>query len=122
MLGCGILVTACDDSQSSAVQDAGSPADASAAPACMVTAPTVCPAPMPHYADVQPILQQRCVVCHSGLTERWPLTMYQDVADWYDTIRDDLLHCTMPPPEAAIPMTNQERLAILTWIQCGYPK
>lgn len=122
MLCCGALVTACDDSQMNAAQDAGSATDAAAPFSCMVTPPTTCPDPMPRYADVQPIIQQRCVVCHSGLTERWPLTMYQDLADWYDTIRDDVLSCTMPPPEAAIPITTQERLAILTWIKCGYQK
>jgi uncharacterized membrane protein len=85
-------------------------------------APTTCPTPVPHYPDVQPIFQQRCVVCHSDHSARWPLTTYKDVSDWYDTIRDDVLSCTMPPPDSGVLITNEERLAILTWLRCGFPQ
>ncbi len=122
MIHCGALLTACDEPMPSAAPDAGSAKDGSAVFPCMVTAPTACPDPVPHYPDVEPIIRQRCVVCHAENSERWPLTTYKHVADWYDTIRGDLLSCTMPPPAAAIPITPEERLAILTWIRCGYLK
>lgn len=88
---------------------------------CLIAVPTRCPDPMPRYADVKPIIDQRCVVCHSGQTELWPLTTYQHVASWYDTVRDDVRTCAMPPPDSGSAITDAERLAILTWIRCGYP-
>ena len=89
---------------------------------CKVSAPTTCPQPALRYSDVQPIFQQRCVGCHSGLTEQWPLTDYPHVASWYDIIQAQLLSCTMPPPDAGVPITNAERMKILTWLHCGFPQ
>jgi uncharacterized membrane protein len=90
---------------------------------CDATAPTECPTPIPTYADVQPIIERRCVTCHSDTsTGPWPLTTYQDVADWYDVVRDEVLRCTMPPPDSAEPLTSAESQAILAWIRCGFPR
>jgi hypothetical protein len=100
--------------------DAGAVADAGAL-ICTVQPPTLCPDPPPHYADVQPIFQSRCVDCHNGMPGGpWPLLQYSHVADWQDVVRAHLLACTMPPPDAGVPMTDDERTAILTWILCGY--
>jgi hypothetical protein len=103
--------------------DATSPADATAEPiVCSVQAPTSCPSPAPRFADVTPIFMRRCASCHaSNWTGPWPLDTYGHIADWQDTIRSHLLDCSMPPPEAGIPMTNDERLTILTWIRCDLP-
>ena len=30
--------------------------------------------------------------------------------------------CDGPPPDAGVPMTNEERLTILTWLRCGFPE
>lgn len=90
-------------------------------PACTVTAPTDCPDPAPRYADVAPIIGAHCASpCHWGAPGGpWPLTDYPHVADWQDVVRDDLLDCSMPPPEADSTMTDAERTAILVWIRCG---
>jgi uncharacterized membrane protein len=89
---------------------------------CTVQAPTVCPDPAPHWADVAPIFESRCVECHNGMIGGpWPLMQYQHVADWQDLVRAHVLSCTMPPPDAGRPMTDEERTAILTWILCGFP-
>lgn len=119
-LALGSVFTACGDSQNSASSTGGKLPDAAAVVNCTVTAPTACPSPAPHYADVQPIFQQRCLGCHSGGTQQWPLTTYQDIADWNDTVRDDVLSCAMPPPDSSSAITNAERVAILTWLRCGY--
>ena len=87
----------------------------------MLQGPSVCPNPMPRYADVKPIFDQRCVIGHSGKTELWPLTTYQHVASWYDNVRDDIRTCAMPPPESESLIAVEDRLAILTWIACGFP-
>ena len=90
---------------------------------CKVTAPTECPSPAPTYQDVQPIIEQRCVTCHSDTsTDAWPLTSYQDVADWCSIVRDEVLHCTMPPVDEAEPLTTEESQAILEWVRCDCPR
>jgi hypothetical protein len=98
--------------------DASPHSDAS----CSITAPTSCPDPPPHYADVEPIFRERCVYCHSGTNDGpWSLTDYEHIADWQDIIRGDLLDCTMPPVDASVPLTHDERMAILVWIRCALP-
>ncbi|HXJ22232.1 MAG TPA: hypothetical protein VMT03_18580 [Polyangia bacterium] len=95
-----------------------------AAVPCSVTAPTSCPSPGPSFADVQPIIQQNCAgPCHSGIPGGpWPLTSYEHVADWADVIRSDLVACNMPPADGGVSLDDADRLAILTWIRCGYPE
>jgi hypothetical protein len=112
---------ACEKSAALPV-DAGTNDDG-AAFICTVTAPTVCPDPPPHYPDVQPIIQRTCVPCHYGLPGGpWPLLQYSHVADWYDVVRAMVLDCSMPPPDAGVPISDDERTAILTWILCGFPE
>jgi hypothetical protein len=108
----------------SASPDADAGASDAAALVCSVDAPTACRDPAPHYSDVAPILAQRCVEpCHSGLPEGpWPLTDYEHVADWADVVRTDLLLCLMPPADAGVAIADEERLAILNWIRCGFPE
>ena len=88
-----------------------------------VEPPTECPNPPPTFADVSPIIGQRCSgPCHSGTPNGpWPLATYQHVADWKDDIRSHLLDCSMPPQDGGVPITTAERVAILTWIRCGLP-
>ena len=115
-----VVVGACQTQEAAGV-DAGATDDV-AVFVCTITAPTVCPDPPPHYADVAPIFQSACVMCHNGVPAGpWPLLQYSHVADWQDVIRANLLDCSMPPPDAGVPMTNEERTAILTWILCGFP-
>jgi hypothetical protein len=105
-------------------RDAGAPGDAAVLPfVCNVPAPTACPTPPPRYPEIASIIKQRCASCHSPLwTGPWPLDSYGHVADWQDTIQANLLDCTMPPPEAGVPITVEERVSILTWIRCGLPQ
>lgn len=108
----------------SIADDAGGPGTGTAPepPECDVEAPTECPEPPPRYADVEPIFEQRCVVCHDSRPPEWPLTSYRHVADWNDEIRAEMLRCTMPPFTSDVEMSTAERERILTWILCGYPE
>jgi hypothetical protein len=115
------------DADGTSTDDAGSPGDAPAsevnALACGVMAPTSCPDPPVRYPDVEPIFRTRCVICHNNNGDGpWPLTDYQDIADWQDIIRGDLLDCSMPPADAGVPMTLDDKMAILTWIRCALPQ
>jgi hypothetical protein len=89
-----------------------------------IEAPTACPEPAPTYADLRPMLDTRCVQpCHSGTPNGpWPLTQYQHLYDWKDDVRSRLLDCGMPPLDGGVPITTDERLAILNWIRCGLPQ
>lgn len=98
----------------------GGDRDDAAAAECSVESPSSCVEPKPAYADVQGIFEQRCVVCHSGQAGGpWPLTSYGPIADWQVEIRTHVSRCTMPPPEAGIVMTDDERSKILMWLRCG---
>jgi hypothetical protein len=119
--------TGVEDATSAAASDGANDATNEAAHQmtvpCTVRAPTACPEPPPRYADVLPIFEQRCIICHSGAPNGpWPLDGYEHIADWQDNIRSDMLDCSMPPFDAGVPITLEERMAILTWIRCGLPK
>ena len=117
----GALLFACESDPGGGNVD---PSDAGAAPfECTVEPPTSCPDPAPRFADVAPIFKQRCAGCHaSNWSGPWPLDTYSHIADWGDVVRAHLLDCSMPPPEAGVPLPNEESVEILTWIRCGTPQ
>lgn len=103
--------------------DASFVADAAAIPACNVMAPTACATPAPRYADVAPIFEARCAICHGRMSDGpWPLDNYEDIAHWTDDVRATLVSCAMPPPDAGVPITDAERLRVLEWLRCGLPR
>jgi hypothetical protein len=107
------------------VADTDAGADAPVSFNCVaVEAPTACPDPPPRFADVAPIFGSRCVTpCHNGAPNGpWPLVRYEHISDWQDDVRAHLLGCTMPPLDAGIPITAEEKTLILTWILCGLPQ
>ncbi|MCA9538320.1 MAG: hypothetical protein KC620_05500 [Myxococcales bacterium] len=114
-----VLLAACGDPDDAALTDGGLLADGSAA--CAVQAPTACPTPAPTYADIAPIVSERCVRCHDGAHGQWPLTRYQHLADWYDIIPGELTQCRMPPADSGVTLPDDERLLLLTWLRCGLP-
>lgn len=108
-------------------EDAG-PGDAGKTPekpaiSCNVEAPRACVEPKPTYSDIEPILKERCVICHNGKAGGpWPLTTYGHVADWQNEIRDQVSRCTMPPPDAGVEISDEDRSEILMWVRCGLAK
>jgi hypothetical protein len=83
------------------------------------------------YGNVKPIFDARCVsICHNGTTPDpsapgtniWGLIDYAHIKDWSDTVRDTMASCEMPPADAGVPMTIEERRAILEFIRCGLPQ
>jgi hypothetical protein len=108
----------------SASADAGARDATAVAPiVCSVRAPTSCPDPAPRYADVAAVIALRCESCHSPRWHGpWPLDRYEHVADWQDTVRANMLDCSMPPPDAGIAMADAERMVILNWLRCGLPR
>lgn len=113
-IGCGLVGSA------ALVSAACSPSDEPNPIVCTVSAPLECPDPAPGYADVAPIFAQRCASCHSGMPGTpWSLRDYEHVADWQDVVRAEVLHCKMPPPDSGVTISDEERLAILTWVKCG---
>jgi hypothetical protein len=72
--------------------------------------------------DVKPIFDGTCTSagCHTGIGEApWSLKDYQDVADWQELVRADILDCSMPPPDSGLRITNEDRMKILSWVRCG---
>jgi hypothetical protein len=121
-----LLAGGCGDDGQATTQDAASDAadaggDAGIAP-CESVAPTACAQDELPFAEVQPIFEERCVPCHDGSGDEWPLTTWRHAADWAMEIRSVMLDCSMPPADADPPvhMTQAERDAILMWLRCGY--
>jgi hypothetical protein len=117
-------LAACEGEEDRPGPDGGVTHHDGAAPSepCEVRAPTECSQPDLTYADVQPILERRCVSCHDGSADFWPLTEYGHVADWFIEVRAAMLTCSMPPPDAGLAMPASERETILQWIRCGHPR
>jgi hypothetical protein len=91
------------------------------------TTPTTCPTPRVTFDDVKPIFQARCVsACHNGVTPDphipgatlWPLIERMHILDWQDSVRAMMADCSMPPPDAGVPMTIEDRRAIIEFIRC----
>jgi len=91
---------------------------------CNVDPPLTCPAEVPTYATVQPIIEKACVPCHDGADPDgpWPLKTYKSAADWAEVIRADLMNCSMPPADGGVPLSDEDRHTLLTWIRCDYPQ
>jgi hypothetical protein len=83
-----------------------------------------CPTDGPTYeATIQPILARSCLPgCHDSSPDAaWPLTDFDDITAWSTYIESDLIRCTMPPPDAGVAITDDERNEIFTWLGCGTP-
>jgi len=90
---------------------------------CSEIAAPDCSGEVPRYADVEPIFRAKCVPCHLSETDGpWPLKTYEDIADWADLIRKDVLDCSMPPTDGDVSMSHVQRLILATWVLCGYPQ
>jgi hypothetical protein len=110
-----------------AVDDGGSPAPlddaALTSQACeALDAAPPCVTPMPSFAnDIFPMLNRDCNgACHIAGGVAWPLTDYQDVADWSLLIQIQIASCEMPPTDAGS-LPSADRDALLNWIACGTP-
>lgn len=89
---------------------------------CDVVPPTTCPTPAITFTDITPILQERCITCHNGAVNGpWPLRTYEEVSDWQDTVRSEVANCTMPPTDAGLFISNEDRVTLLSFIRCGLP-
>ena len=88
---------------------------------------------IPNYVtDVAPILQERCLNCHSsGGTAPWALGSYEDVLGWSAMIREVILAQRMPPrqPDTQyFPFSEthgifpREANTIVRWIDAGGPR
>ena len=83
------------------------------------------------YKDVQPVLQQRCQVCHrAGEAAPFSMAAYREVRPWAKAIREAVLTRKMPPWFAdAAPGTfsNDNRLSqqevdtLTSWVDQGAP-
>jgi hypothetical protein len=93
--------------------------------------PVGCPTAVVTYGQVEGILKRRCVdSCHNMMTPDpkknnepiWSLATYRHAVDWADTIRETINHCMMPPQEAQIPITIEERTLLVNWVNCKTPQ
>jgi len=96
---------------------------APAGPACPLVSST-CPSRAPSYAEVAPIIQARCVSCHSptGVEPNRPYETYAELTapgvqiDILTQLRD----CKMPLPGTPS-LSENERATLLAWLYCDAP-
>jgi len=92
--------------------------------ACAAEPVMTCPSPKPSFKkDVVPIVNARCLSCHSGADANgpWPLTNLDDIAHWKPLVVQDIENCTMPPVDAGPPLTAEESATFLGWLACDAP-
>ena len=80
-----------------------------------------CPATAPTFAaDVRPLVEAHCAVCHGAGQQMPRLDSYQAIS--LTTTKQQaffqIQHCSMPPAPRP-PLTAAERDTILTWLVCG---
>jgi cytochrome c5 len=120
VLGLGLSLVACGAGTAANAGDGGEPSVESEPLTSCKVAVTTCTKPAPHYADITGVLDRSCNPCHTGIGKApWPLTTYDDVSAWADSIQQDLSGCTMPPLDGGIGMSAPERRLVLNWVQCG---
>ena len=72
--------------------------------------------------DVLPIFKNVCANCHApGETEASiPLTTYPQIQVWVGELNNQVfLSCLMPPPNAPVPLSDDQRQTLLVWLTCG---
>lgn len=80
-----------------------------------------CGALPPNYQDVAPIIERRCLTCHSAesTTSRKRLDEYARVLGYAAAMEEQLLSCSMPRSGG---MPAEERRRLLEWLACGAPQ
>lgn len=88
---------------------------------CAAEVPASCPSDAPSYkTDVAPILQAKCVTCHSptGQESGRPFDTYAGVQAEISEMKNEISNCEMPPAGSG-ELTAAEANTILSWIVCG---
>jgi hypothetical protein len=82
-----------------------------------------CPTAVPSFdRDVEPILAERCKLCHAPgeVAERILFDTYREAFSWYRLMYPQVLACEMPPSCAGL-MPEVERQVLLKWFVCKAP-
>ena len=95
------------------------------APVCPHDLPSACPSPAPSWsADVGGIVASVCGQCHTdGGVEQssFDFSTYQDVYMERGSMLDQVYACAMPPSDAGVTLSLEEREALLGWLVCNAP-
>jgi hypothetical protein len=80
--------------------------------------------PSPSFqGQVHAIIQTHCAVCHSptGSNPTRELVTYQQISAQQGPMLTQSYACRMPPADAGVPLSLDERVALLGWLVCGAP-
>lgn len=75
------------------------------------------------YCDVESVIQERCVVCHSDPpveSAPYSLATYEDVIAHQDIVREEIKSKGMPLIDAGVgskALTKEERRMLLDWLK-----
>jgi uncharacterized membrane protein len=90
---------------------------------CPRDLPDACPTPTPSYAnEVSAIFTTHCTSCHSpgGENSSLPLDTYEQIFSNRRDVLDQVYSCLMPNT-GGVPLSSDERAALLAWLVCGSP-
>ena len=90
---------------------------------CPNDLPAACGTAPSYQATVAPIINARCLTCHSpgGQQSSLPFQTYSQVYTQRSAILNQVYSCNMPPVPNPRP-TEQERQELLMWLVCGAPQ
>jgi uncharacterized membrane protein len=85
-------------------------------------APPKCEGSAPTYAaDVRPVLERRCFVCHAGngaAAEEHDFSREETLRAQRSALADDVAARSMPPPSRP-QLTDAEANTLLRWARCA---
>ena len=117
-----LLLSACGPSPT--LLDGG-PGDALVDPThCPNDLPGACPSPAPSWSrEVSRVVGRSCTPCHSptGAVANRPLGTWAEVFAQRQPVLTQVYSCRMPN-DGGVPLTVDERQAVLGWLVCGAPQ
>lgn len=89
---------------------------------CKTDLPGTCPPVPPTWADVEPIVDRSCALCHvnGGQVSRLPLDSYDAVFALRRASAAQVHACAMP--RDGVVLSDDDRRTLLTWFLCNAPR
>jgi len=118
----GLLLLGCRGQEKATQLDLGACAGSIPLPCSTQCALPACPATPPSWAQVKPILEQHCVVCHTanGSEPQRPFDTYAQIRGEWGHLLNSVYTCTMPQPSDTFDqMTPDERVLFETYFECA---
>ncbi len=100
-------------------------ADADRPASCPSDLPASCPSTVPSYAtDIGPFIARTCFPCHTTggtAVAKHDFLTYAQVYKQRSAVLNQFYACSMPPADAGVVVSAQDRATLLAWLVCHAP-